>query len=280
MAEERARGRRAPERIPERHLERFSASAPPLAREAARSPAERQLELLDDHELAERIRALDLRASAEFFQRHWNSLMEKARQLGVPAGERWEVVTELIDEVVLRIVGRRIPDERDLGGYMVVALHRKVRNARRDENRRHDRHRDGAADVGAPSEAAVLSACSAYAIRTARAPDESDEPEHPAVRKLAEAIRSGLSEEDWDLAIWLSERVAQRDIAEWVKSTHGAVRARAVRLRRKMARLALAFEAQLEGEEREAVWRVLERYGVRGHPADDTAPAETRREEP
>ena len=279
MAEERPRGRRTRDRSPERRLERFSAGAPPLAREAARRPAERKLELLGDHELAERIRALDLRASAEFFQRHWHSLMEKARQLGVPAGERWEVVTELIDEVVLRILGRRIPDERDLGGYMVVALHRKVRNARRNENRRHDRHRDGAADVGAPSEAAVLSACSAHAVRTARAPDEPEAEDHPAVRQLVDAIRSELSEEDWDLAIWLGERVPQREIAEWTHSTHGAVRARAVRLRRRMARLALAFEKRLEGEERRAVARVLERYGVCGRTADDTASARTRRED-
>ena len=218
----------------------------------------RSLAEVPDDELMARLRRGEAAACHEFFARFAPMLLELAARQGVPREWCWEPVTDLLDDVAERIRAHRLPAVASLAAYLASALRRRLSNARRDRRRRERLAREVAVEAGAPGESAVLSTCSAHSLRASRPPDDGD-PDglHPIVRGFHDHVRATLSEDEWRILGWIGERVPQREIAEWMGTTHGAMRVRVARLRARAAAAGRRYLDALAPPERALLDRFL-----------------------
>jgi hypothetical protein len=225
-----------------------------------------------DLRLIEGMRAMDSWAYHEFFERLVPLLLAHAQRCGVRREDRWMTVVELLDDLALRLTRLRQPVPRSLEALATVSLRRRLITARRNESRRRALESEQASALSG-GERVIASAASAASLDASDPfqPDPAGEPQHgaEAIVALGRALRLTLSEDDARLLEWMAERVPQRDAAEWLGTTHGALRVRISRLKTRLRLAARRHEARLDGAEREAVRRFLDRVEGRNTPRED-----------
>jgi RNA polymerase sigma factor (sigma-70 family) len=214
---------------------------------------------LPDADLVLAMRRHESDAFHEFFARHAPMLELLAGTRRVPRAEREALVTEFLDDVAMRLVSHTTPVPRSLAAYLVVSFRRWHLNRVRDARRREELGAEHALETGAGQERAILGATSADAIRASQGPDHEDETHAAPIERLALAIENRLGASERQLLEWLGQRVPQRIIAEWLGVTHGAIRVRVTRLRRRLRAVASEYVAGLSEPERETVERFLRR---------------------
>ena len=196
-----------------------------------------------DATLVARLRERDERAAAELYARFAPLLMDEARRRRVDAASRSEVVMDTITQAAMVLLRSGTPVPGSLAGYLVTSLRRRVLNLVRDAQARARRLEGLAVEVG-----------------DAPAPDDAGPPGADAVPRaiaeLARALDQHLKDDERQLLAWLGDRVPQREIAEWVGSSYGAVRVRVLRLRERLREVARRYAATLPPDERV----LLERY--------------------
>ena len=194
-----------------------------------------------DATLVARLRERDERAAAELYARFAPLLMDEARRRRVDAASRSEVVMDTITQAAMVLLRSGTPVPGSLAGYLVTSLRRRVLNLVRDAQARARRLEALAVEVGDPP-----------------APDDAREaePVPRAIAELARALEQHLKDDERQLLAWLGDRVPQREIAEWVGSSYGAVRVRVLRLRERLREVARRHAATLPPDER----ALLERY--------------------
>jgi RNA polymerase sigma factor (sigma-70 family) len=199
----------------------------------------------NDATLVARLRARDERAAAELFARFAPLLADEARRRRVDAGSRHEVVMDTITQAALVLMRSGTPVPGSLAGYLVTSLRRRVLNIARDAQSRLRRMETLATSV---------------AVGTVAHPSVDDADPvaalPPAIADLARALDQHLRDDERQLLAWLGDRVPQREIAEWVGSSYGAVRVRVLRLRERLREVARRYAATLPPDERV----LLERY--------------------
>ena len=197
-----------------------------------------------DATLVARLRERDERACAELYARFAPLLMDEARRRRVDAASRSEVVMDTITQAAMVLLRSGTPVPGSLTGYLVTSLRRRVVNLVRDAQARA-RRLDGlavemgstpAGDGGATADPAA--------------------PVPRAIAELARILDQHLKDDERQLLAWLGDRVPQREIAEWVGSSYGAVRVRVLRLRERLREVARRHAATLPPDERV----LLERY--------------------
>ena len=201
-------------------------------------------------------------AFREFFERFAPLITALARLHRIPATGVDERVMEFLDDVAMRLWLPTTPVPRSLTAYLAAAFRRRSFNRARDVRRRALLRDECAADTGSLAERVVPSAVSESALRTSYGPDLDPPALSPALERLALELERGLSPEERRLLAWLGQRVPQREIADWLGISHGAVRVRVTRLRARLRDAAFRYADRLDGEERAELDRFFRRIDV------------------
>lgn len=208
------------------------------------------------------IRRGDTEALRLFFCFYSPLLRDQARQMGVPMAERDEVVTTLLDDIVLHLQRTNAPP-RELARYLVAALRNRLRNRHRD-TQRHERTDERAyVEHGVARERIVAECHSQYGLRIAEGPgSESAAPLNSAIEKLAARSALALTDVERELMIGLSRHVPLRELAAQAGLSYGAARVRVHRLRERFVKLAIQHVASLKDEERRQMVQFFRRAGI------------------
>lgn len=189
-------------------------------------------------------------ALRDLFDRHTPRLMVRATYLGIPAGERREVVTSLLDDVALSLIEREIVPP-DMNAYLNVALRNRARNDRRNRAARHATRERGYVHL-ASDERVIAEAFSQFGLSVAYPVDDpSERVSRPEISRLATWLAANLSEAD----------VALLD-GEAVAPSPGAARVRLHRLRARARAMLARYVATLNGHEHIEVERFLRRAQI------------------
>ena len=203
-------------------------------------------------------------AFREFFERFAPLIAAIARVHRIAATDVDERVTDFLDDAAMRLCLPTTPVPRSIASYLAAAFRRRSYNRVRDIRRRALLRDECAADAGSLAERVVASAVSESALRTSYGPDLDPPALSPALERLALELERGLSPDERRLLAWLGQRVPQREIAEWLGVTHGAVRVRVTRLRARLRDAAFRYARLLDGDERAELDRFFRRIDVVG----------------
>jgi DNA-directed RNA polymerase specialized sigma24 family protein len=232
---------------------------------SGRSEAVRRLRALSDTALVDAMHGGDELALGEFVDRFRPLLEHFARRTGIPQWEWGTCITEVLDDVALKVATGRIKLPTSLGGYLVRAVRYRHVELRRSTARR-DRHYLSASDVDA-AERVVVSLCSENTLRASQGPARSDAVGSAALARLAMILRAELSEDEVLLLAWRSAGVPHRQVAAWLGITYAAAAKRIARLSQRLRAIAWLRADSFPAEERVEIARFFRRVGIA--PADD-----------
>lgn len=185
----------------------------------------------------------------ELFDRHTPLLLSLARHLGIASEERREVVTTLLDDVVMSMIERPIV-LNDMTAYLTTALRNRVRNTHRDRTR-SDATKERAYTRLVADERVVAEALSQFGLSAAYPLDPVERESRPEIARLSAWLETQLSR--MEMALLAGEPVAP---------SRNAARVRLSRLRARIRPMIPAYVATLNGCERMEVRRFLRRAGV------------------
>lgn len=205
----------------------------------------------EDADLLIALRRCDARAYDAFTRRFAAVLFDQARRLGVDAAERETIITEFLDDIIIRLATREAP--RALGHFVVTSFRNRVVDTRRTARRRDERDGEGVD--------ALHGSCSAYTLRAAEPPSGVDETKSGA-RELIEHVLAECTDDERKLLLWSAHHVPLREVAGWLGISHTAARQRIVRLRARLIRGTARHLAALPSAERAQVSELLRRAGV------------------
>lgn len=205
-----------------------------------------------DTELLIALRRCDSRAYAAFARRFSGVLLDQAHRLGIDRSERETIVTEFIDDIIIRLATREAP--RSLGYFVVVAFRNHVLDEHRAARRRTESATADGDDV-------LHASCSAYTMQVAESADAAS-ASPSAARDLIARVVAGCTESERQLLLWSAHHVPLREVAGWLGISHAAVRQRIVRLRARLVRDTARHLDTLAPAERLRVTRLLRRAGV------------------
>jgi DNA-directed RNA polymerase specialized sigma24 family protein len=210
-------------------------------------------------------------AFKEFFERYAPLMEALARLQRLPDTDATERAMEFLDDAALRLSlpTTRVP--RSLAAYLAASFRKRSLNGIRDARRRL-RLRDGvAADAGGSNERMLPSTVSENAARAAHGPLFEPPVLAPTIERLALELERGLSSDERRLLGWLGQRVPQREIAEWLGTTHGALRVRVTRLRARLRDAAFRHAERLDPAERAELDQFFRRVDI----VPSTSPAQS-----
>ena len=210
-----------------------------------------------DQALMGRMRLGEVEAFREFFARYEPMLNEIAGQQGSARRQAQALVLDVLDDVAERIRGHRVARIVSLAGYLANALRNRMVDQSRARAIRERLELAAVSELDGAGQGVLRSACSAYSLRSARSPDAADDARDPIAEAFHRHIDGLLSDEERQLLGWLGERVPQREVAEWIGSTHSATRTRVHRLRARVLTEARAYIARLPSAEREHLERTF-----------------------
>ncbi len=205
----------------------------------------------------------DAGAIKELFVLYAPLLRDQARSMNVPPDERDEVVTTVLDDVVLHLMEHQLMP-RHLARYLVAALRNRARNRYRNVQRRLTAHDRASLQLAGGSERIVAECHSDYGLRAAKTGDaEESLPLSSAIMRLAERSAAELNPEETIMMMSVGRHMPLRDIAEQLNISYGTARVRLHRLRARFAKLATQYVETLKGDERLEIERFFRRAQVR-----------------
>jgi RNA polymerase sigma factor (sigma-70 family) len=204
----------------------------------------------------------DEAAIRELFLLYAPLLRDQARRMGIDAGQRDEVVTTLLDDVVVHLMECQLAP-RHLSRYLVGSLRNRARNRHRDLSRRERTRERGYDEVGASGQRVVAESHSAYALR-ASAPIDANEARSLRAPIAGLAARSAqlLSREEMVMLVCVSRHVPLREIAGQLGISYVAARVRLHRLRERFRKMAIEHVSSLKTDERRELERFFRRAEV------------------
>jgi RNA polymerase sigma factor (sigma-70 family) len=218
----------------------------------------------DDAELTARLRDDEAPAFAELYRRFEPMLRALAVQSRVPADEAGAAAADALSHVAMRLRAGTGPAPSRLGAYLARVLYRLVRSGARGELRHRALELSVAEDAAAGSSERVVRATSSeYAVRACLGPGaDAALGLTAALQRLAAALDLALGGDERRVLRMLGDGLPQREIAESLGITHGAVRVRITRLRQRLVRAALAYASTAPPGDAAEVRRLLRRAGV------------------
>jgi DNA-directed RNA polymerase specialized sigma24 family protein len=204
--------------------------------------------------------------------------------MNVPLDERDEIVTTVLDDVVLHLMENQLMP-RHLTRYLVAALRNRVRNWHRNSLRRISVRDRASLQIAQTTERIVAECHSDYGLRSAMPSAEASPPLSSAIMRLAERSAAELNREETIMMIAIGRHLPLRDIAEQLGISYGAARVRLHRLRARFARLATQYVESLKPDERREIERFFRRaqvhlsgrsVGIGQHAVGASADSESR----
>jgi RNA polymerase sigma factor (sigma-70 family) len=213
-------------------------------------------------ELLSAIHRGDEAAIAELFLRFAPLLRDQARRMSVDPGECNEVVTTLLDDVVIHLMENQLAP-RNLAQYLVAALRNRARNHHRDLNRRRGAEAAGYSELGTGGQRVVAECHSDYGLHASKSAEyEESFPLRSAISKLAERSARELTREETIMIVGVGRHMPLREMAEQLGITYGAARVRLHRLRERFRKLASQYVVSLKPDEKREIERFFRRAGV------------------
>ncbi|HZI41067.1 MAG TPA: sigma-70 family RNA polymerase sigma factor [Gemmatimonadaceae bacterium] len=199
----------------------------------------------------------DESAIRELFLLYAPLLRDQARRLGIDGDERDDMVTTLLDDVVLHLMEHRLAP-RDLARYLVAAFRNRARRGHRDALRRDTNTGAGSSEIGAARQRIVAECISEYTLAVSTI-SESTTPSRAVILGLARCVATELSADEMRMMIGIGRHIPLREIADQLQITYGAARVRVHRLRERFRRIASEYVATLKADERNEITRFFRR---------------------
>lgn len=211
-----------------------------------------------------RLRLGDAAAFEEYIDRYAPIIREAAVRCGGTRQFGETIVADVLHDVAEAIRAHRVPRDALLGPYLLGALRRHVLSLREERDRRGAVDRSLASALDGEGERAIPGTVSAHTLRATRSPDAEGGGRHDEmVRRFHDFVRSIVTDEEWMVLGWRSERVFGRDIATWLGRPHNTVRSQ---LHRVFARIATASRKYLESLDAAERAYIEHRYLARLRP--------------
>lgn len=202
-------------------------------------------------------------AITELFLLYAPLLRDQARRMGIDPEERGEVVTTLLDDVVLHLMDKAL-SPKHLARYLVASLRNRARRHHRDAQRRRTTQDDAYVELGPTHQRIVAESHSEYALRASLPPDAVEPLAlRSAIAMLAKRSAHALTHEEIIMMVGVGRHVPVRDMADQLGITYGTARVRLHRLRERFGKLAAQYTASLKPEEKREVERFFRRAQVR-----------------
>ena len=221
---------------------------------------------LDEEALVRAMRRGEAAAFHTFVDRFHRVLVAYGRRLRLRDDERNELAYEVLDDVALELVASTTAPPRGLKLYLVAAFRHRFLNRWRAALRRSNAVREGAEHANeGPDDHDERSAAGASQdlLRASRGPDWEDASLSPILERLSTMLDEGLTSEERQLLVAISENVPQREIAEWLGVSHAAARKRLERLRVRLADAAARYAGSLDAEDARELERFFRRCAAR-----------------
>ena len=206
----------------------------------------------------------DESAIRELFLLYAPLLRDQAKRMGVDGDDRDDMVTTLLDDVVLHLMEQRLAP-RDLARYLVAAFRNRARRRHRDSSRKENRETAGYSEIGAAHQSVVAECVSDYTLAVTNVGEI--EPGQSAISGLARCVADQLDAEEMTMIIGIGRHMPLREIAEQVGISYGAARVRVHRLRERFRGIASAYLATLEPEQKKELSRFFRRAELELPPA-------------
>jgi DNA-directed RNA polymerase specialized sigma24 family protein len=230
------------------------------ARFRERKAEVRRVRALADAALVDAMRQGDELAWGEFVDRFRPLLEHYAQRTGIPRWEWGTCVTDVLDDIALKIVARRIKLPVNLGNYLVRSVRNRHAELRRSDARRLRHYSSASRDHVA--EHVVTSLCSESAVRASEGPLASDTVASNALTRLAAVLRAELTDDDALLLAWRSAGVPHRQVAAWLGITYEAAAKRIARLSQRLRAIAWLRLDSFPPDERAEIARFLRRVRI------------------
>ena len=208
---------------------------------------------LSEAVLIDLMRAGHGRAIDEFMVRYQRLLFERAKTAGLHRRDCAEAVVDVVEDITMLVVSRRLRPTRELGGYMVRCFFNRLADDAVERSERRRFVRENSQEAPGEDDAAVLDVVSEHTIRSSQGPDWEYIPLSAPLGKLASLIEEGLTGEEEQLLGWHSKYVPLRQIAEWLGVSYAAAAQRSWRLRQRLRDTALQYTSAFSRHE----WRVI-----------------------
>jgi RNA polymerase sigma factor (sigma-70 family) len=206
-------------------------------------------------------------AIRELFLRYAPLLRDQARRMSIDPDQRDEVVTTLLDDVVLHLMECQIAP-RHLTRYLVASLRNRARNRHRDSHRHRATQESAYREVGGSTEMIVAESHSSYGLRASGATDvDAPHSVRAPIAKLAERFAEDLTPDETIMLIRVGRHLPLREIAAQLGISYGAARVRLHRLRERFRQLATEYVSTLKADERHELERFFRRAEVSLAPA-------------
>ena len=175
--------------------------------------------------------------------------------MGIDGDERDEMVTTLLDDVVLHLMEHRLAP-RDPARYVVAAFLNRARRRHRDGGRREAARNAAGAEIGAQQH--IVAECvSEYALAASGA--DTPSALRPVIAGLAQCVAGELDADEMKMMIGIGRHMPLREIADQLRITYGAARVRVHRLRERFRRIVVQYFASLKPEDKNEIARFFRR---------------------
>jgi hypothetical protein len=221
---------------------------------------------LGDSPLVEAMRAKDPRAIEEFILRHERLVSERARLAGLRHRDAADCVRDVVRDVAMRIVARRIRPTRAVGAYVAKCFFNRLADIAAEEKRQSRFVSENSEDAPGSGERAMMSLVSEGSIRDSQGPAWECLPLAEPLQRLAEMIEEGLSRDEEQLLGWHSRYVPLRQIAEWLGISYAAAAKRSWRLRETLRELARRYALSFTPKERTQLANFFDRCAATYDP--------------
>jgi len=195
-------------------------------------------------------------AIREFFLLYAPLLRDQARRMGIDGDERDDMVTTLLDDVVLHLMEHRLAP-RDLARYVVSAFRNRARRRHRDEARRRSNQNSAYSDVGSCQRQIVSECTSEYTLSAGGVEDPVRG--RPVIEALAQCVAAELDADEMRMLIGIGRHMPLREVADQLRISYGAARVRVHRLRERFRRIAVQYFTTLKPEDKNEIARFFRR---------------------
>jgi len=230
-------------------------------------PGGRAVRDIRDVELVAAMRRGEPRAIERFIERHHRLLLDYARRAGLPAEERDEFVSDLLDDVALQLITRDAPPPDNPRLYLLAALRHKLLNTKRARERRNRVVSEAVRDVSVDCDFAygsdVAASASEATMRASRGPGWERAPIPRALEQLAATLSEGLTDDERQLLVAVAENIPQREIAEWLGVSYVVARKRLERLRARLTEAGMRYTNTLAPDDARELQRFFHRCRLR-----------------
>ena len=208
------------------------------------------------------IHSEDEAAIRELFLLYSPLLRDQARQMGVERSQCEEVVTTLLDDVVVHLMEYQL-SPRHLSRYLVASLRNRARNRHRDSSRRDATRESAYRELEGSGQRVVAESHSAYGLR-ASVPFYNDEAHalREPIAGLAGKSAQLLTKDEMVMLVCVGRHVPLREVGAQLGISYAAARVRLHRLRERFRKLAIDHLATLRPDERRELERFFRRAEV------------------